>query len=78
MSCGSGTTSFFPYLLLGTRAGETTLPVAIQIANQGGYGDNQYGRVHGDDRSLDLPVIIFYILGQKYIIKGVTAGAVKG
>ena len=25
-----------------------------------------------------LPIVIFYIVGQKYIIEGVLAGAVKG
>jgi raffinose/stachyose/melibiose transport system permease protein len=25
-----------------------------------------------------LPIIVFYLNGQKYIIKGVAAGAVKG
>ena len=25
-----------------------------------------------------VPVVIFYLFGQKYIIKGVAAGAVKG
>jgi raffinose/stachyose/melibiose transport system permease protein len=67
-----------PYLLLGTRAGETTLPVAIQIANQGGYGDINMGAFMAMIVLSILPVIIFYIIGQKYIIKGVTAGAVKG
>jgi raffinose/stachyose/melibiose transport system permease protein len=67
-----------PYLLLGSGAGETTLPVAIQIANQGGYGDNNMGAFMAMIVLSLLPVIIFYILGQKYIIKGVTAGAVKG
>ncbi|MCI7788525.1 MAG: carbohydrate ABC transporter permease, partial [Mollicutes bacterium] len=25
-----------------------------------------------------IPIVVFYLFGQKYIIKGVTAGAVKG
>jgi raffinose/stachyose/melibiose transport system permease protein len=67
-----------PYLLLGTRPGQTTLPVAIQIANQGGYGDINMGAFMAMIVLSIIPVIIFYLLGQKYIIKGVTAGAVKG
>jgi raffinose/stachyose/melibiose transport system permease protein len=67
-----------PYLLLGTVAGQTTLPVAIQIANQGGYGDRNMGAFMAMIVLAIIPVIAFYLLGQKYIIKGVTSGAVKG
>jgi raffinose/stachyose/melibiose transport system permease protein len=67
-----------PYLLLGTRPGETTFPVAIQIANQGGYGDVNMGAFMAMIVLSIIPVIVFYLLGQKYIIKGVISGAVKG
>jgi raffinose/stachyose/melibiose transport system permease protein len=67
-----------PYLLLGSDKGKTTLPVAIQIANQGGYGDNNMGAFMAMIVLSLIPVILFYLVGQKYIIKGVTAGAVKG
>lgn len=67
-----------PYLVLGTGKGQTTIPVAIQIANQGGYGDINMGAFMAMIVLTIIPVIIFYLIGQKYIIKGVTSGAVKG
>ena len=63
-----------PYLVLGSD--KKTIPVAIQLAMQGAYGSTDYG---GFMAMLVLvPIIIFYIFCQKYIIKGVVAGAVKG
>jgi raffinose/stachyose/melibiose transport system permease protein len=67
-----------PYVVLSTRAGETTLPVAIQLANQGAYGNKDYGVFMAMIVLSIIPVIVFYLFGQKYIIKGVMAGAVKG
>jgi len=63
-----------PYMVLG----ETTLPVAIQISMQGGYGDINMGAFMAMIVLTIIPVIVFYLFCQKYIIKGVIAGAVKG
>ncbi len=65
-----------PYLILGTR--QKTVPVAIQIAMQGAYGATDYGGLMAMLVLAIIPIIAFYLVGQKYIIEGVIAGAVKG
>ena len=65
-----------PYLVLGTD--EKTIPVAIQIAMQGAYGATDYGGLMAMLVLAIIPIVIFYASCQKYIIKGVVAGAVKG
>lgn len=65
-----------PYLILGT--GNKTLPVAIQIAMQGAYGSINWGGFMAMLVLAILPIIIFYLICQRYIIEGVIAGAVKG
>ena len=65
-----------PYLVLGTR--QKTVPVAIQISMQGAYGSTDYGGLMAMLVLAIIPIIAFYLIGQKYIIKGVIAGAVKG
>lgn len=65
-----------PYLILGT--GNKTIPVAIQIAMQGAYGDTDMGGFMAMLVLAIIPIIVFYLLCQKHIIKGVIAGAVKG
>ncbi len=65
-----------PYLVLGTD--QKTVPVAIQIAMQGAYGSTDYGGLMAMLVLAIIPIIAFYLIGQKYIISGVVAGAVKG
>ncbi|MGN0676043.1 MAG: carbohydrate ABC transporter permease [Oscillospiraceae bacterium] len=65
-----------PYLILGTS--NKTLPVAIQIAMQGAYGAVNWGGFMAMLVLAILPIIIFYLFCQRYIIEGVIAGAVKG
>lgn len=65
-----------PYLVLGTD--NKTIPVAIQIAMQGAYGATDMGGFMAMLVLAVVPIIIFYAASQKYIIKGVMAGAVKG
>lgn len=65
-----------PYLVLGTD--HKTIPVAIQIAMQGAYGATDYGGFMAMLVLAIIPIVIFYICSQKYIIKGVISGAVKG
>lgn len=65
-----------PYLILGTR--QKTVPVAIQLAMQGAYGATDYGGLMAMLVLAIIPIIVFYLIGQKYIIEGVIAGAVKG
>lgn len=65
-----------PYLVLGTE--KKTVPVAIQIAMQGAYGSTDYGGLMAMLVLAMIPIVVFYLFCQKYIIKGVIAGAVKG
>lgn len=64
-----------PYLLLGTDY--MTIPISIQYL-QGGYGSIDMGAMMAMLVLAMIPIIIFYLTCQKHIIKGVTAGAVKG
>lgn len=64
-----------PYLVLGTDY--MTIPIAIQYL-QGGYGSIDMGAMMAMLVLAMVPIIIFYLSCQKYIIKGVAAGAVKG
>jgi len=66
-----------PYLILGSGKNRT-LPVAVQMALTGGYGNKDMGALMAMLVLAILPIIIFYLFCQKYIIKGVVAGAVKG
>ena len=65
-----------PYLLLGS--GNKTLSVAIQLTMQGAYGSIDWGGFMAMLVLAIIPIIIFYLICQKYIIKGVIDGAVKG
>ncbi len=65
-----------PYLILGSKY--KTVPVAIQLAMQGAYGSVDWGSFMAMLVVAIIPIIIFYLFGQKYIINGVVAGAVKG
>ena len=65
-----------PYLVL--DMGEfKTIPIHIQYLN-GSYGQSDIGAIMALILLSILPVILFYFAAQKYIIKGVMAGAVKG
>ena len=54
-----------------------TIPIAIQYL-QGGYGSIDMGAMMAMLVLAMIPIIMFYLTCQKYIIKGVAAGAVKG
>jgi raffinose/stachyose/melibiose transport system permease protein len=64
-----------PYLVIGKDY--QTIPIAIQYL-KGGYGSVDMGAMMAMLVLSIIPVIIFYLSCQKYIIKGVAAGAVKG
>ena len=65
-----------PYLVLDIREYKT-IPIAIQYL-RGGYGSIDMGAMMAMLVLSIIPVIVFYLSLQKYIIKGVVAGAVKG
>ncbi len=54
-----------------------TIPMLIQYF-RGSYGKVDMGSMMASILLTIIPIIIVYIAGQKYIIKGVAAGAVKG
>ncbi len=64
-----------PYLVIGSDY--KTIPIAIQYL-KGGYGSIDMGAMMAMLVLAIIPVVIFYLSCQKYIIKGVAAGAVKG
>ena len=64
-----------PNLVIGSDY--KTIPIAIQYL-KGGYGSIDMGAMMAMLVLAILPVIIFYLVCQKYIIRGVAAGAVKG
>lgn len=66
-----------PYLILGSGKNRT-LPVAVQMALTGGYGNKDMGALMAMLVLAIVPIIVFYLFCQKYIIRGVVAGAVKG
>ena len=65
-----------PYLVL-DRTKYKTIPIHIQYL-QGSYGHVDLGAVMALIIVSIIPIIIFYLTCQKYIIKGVIQGAVKG
>ncbi len=64
-----------PYLIIGNDY--KTIPIAIQYL-KGGYGSVDMGAMMAMLVLSIIPVVIFYLSSQKYIIKGVASGAVKG
>ncbi len=65
-----------PYLVL-DRTKYMTIPIHIQYL-QGSYGSVDLGAIMALITISIIPIIVFYLTCQKYIIKGVAAGAVKG
>lgn len=65
-----------PYLTLDMRRFKT-MSIAIQYL-KGGYGSVDMGAMMGCLVLAIIPIVVFYLICQKYIIKGVLAGAVKG
>lgn len=64
-----------PYLVIGSDY--KTVPIAIQYL-KGGYGSVDMGAMMAMLVLAIVPIVMFYLFSQKYIIKGVVAGAVKG
>jgi raffinose/stachyose/melibiose transport system permease protein len=64
-----------PYLVIGSNY--RTIPIAIQYL-MGGYGSIDMGAMMAMLVLAIIPIVVFYLALQKYIIEGVVAGAVKG
>lgn len=65
-----------PYLVLDTNKYKT-ISIVIQFM-KGSYGRIDMGAIMAALVLAVIPVIVFYLAAQKYIVKGVAAGAVKG
>ena len=68
---------FLPSLLL-TKAEKKTVPIMIAQLRSADYSKFDMGKVYMFILLAILPVLIVYIILSKSIIKGVTAGSVKG
>lgn len=66
-----------PYLVIGLSTKYKTIPVVIQML-VGSNGNRDMGAMMAMLVIAIIPIIIFYLTCQKYIIEGVAAGAVKG
>lgn len=66
-----------PYLVIGVSTPYKTIPVTVQYL-MGSYGAKDYGSLMALLVLAIIPIIVFYLSCQKYIIEGVVAGAVKG
>lgn len=67
-----------PTLVLDKTQGYYTIPMAIQSAVTDSYGTVDYGAFMALLTLAIIPIVIFYALAQKHVIKGVISGAVKG
>ncbi len=61
----------------GSSPSTCTIPIHVQYL-KGSYGSVDLGATMAVIMMAILPIIIVYLFCQKYIIKGVAAGAVKG
>ncbi|MBR1457339.1 MAG: carbohydrate ABC transporter permease [Oscillospiraceae bacterium] len=68
---------FLPALLL-TDANKKTVPIMIAQLRSADYSKFDMGKVYMFILLAILPVVVVYIILSKSIIKGVTAGSVKG
>lgn len=66
-----------PYLIIGVSTKYKTIPVVVQML-VGSNGNKDLGALMAMLVLSIIPIIIFYLVCQKYIIQGVVAGAVKG
>lgn len=66
-----------PYLVIGLSTKYKTIPVVVQLL-VGSNGNKDMGAMMAMLVLAIIPIVIFYLACQKYIIEGVVAGAVKG
>lgn len=66
-----------PYLVIGLSTKYKTIPVVVQML-VGSNGNRDMGAMMAMLVLAIIPIVIFYLFCQKYIIEGVVAGAVKG
>ena len=64
-------------LVIMNRPDSQTLPVWLQAFNEGAKGTD-WGGVMAGSTLMAIPVVIFFLLVQRRVASGLTAGAVKG
>ena len=64
-----------PLLVLGMGGNIQTLPLAV--ASLAGFYDKEWSLILTSVLMAALPVVILFLFAQKYIIKGMTSGAIK-
>ncbi len=64
-------------LVIMNRPENQTLPVWLQAFNEGAKGTD-WGGVMAGSTLMAIPVVIFFLLVQRRVASGLTAGAVKG
>ena len=64
-------------LVIMNRPESQTLPVWLQAFNEGARGTD-WGGVMAGSTLMAIPVIVFFLIVQRRISSGLTAGAVKG
>ena len=64
-------------LVIMNRPENQTLPVWLQAFNEGARGTD-WGGVMAGSIVMAIPVIVFFLIVQRRITTGLTAGAVKG
>ena len=64
-------------LVIMNRPEKQTLPVWLQAFNEGARGTD-WGGVMAGSTLMAIPVIVFFLLVQRRVVGGLTAGAVKG
>lgn len=66
-----------PYLVIPLKSEYKPIPVVVHYL-VGSYGSKDMGQLMALLVLAIIPIIIFYLICQKYIIEGVVAGAIKG
>jgi len=66
----------FFYALILTRTQAMTAPVAV--VNFMNYEGWEWGKIAAGGTIVMLPVVVFSVLVRKYLVRGLTAGALKG
>lgn len=64
-----------PVLVIGLGGAVKTLP--LSVANLAGFYDKEYALILTSVLMAALPVLVLFLFAQKYIIKGMTSGAIK-
>ncbi|MFT3783433.1 MAG: carbohydrate ABC transporter permease [Nibricoccus sp.] len=70
---------FFAFMFTsGAREGVRTLPLGLGNLSVAAQYHTNYGMLFAGIVMVTLPILLVYILLQKHLVKGITAGALKG